>query len=126
MKVLVNGTPCVGGTFFSAMHSLYYRVRHAAFSLLESCLSLVPDFGAAPPPPLLGFCFLAIFSASFRLLFRVVTSDVRATNTASLLDDNPQTWLSVQDRSVYLSNANFRILSRMSEGVGILYSSWAS
>ena len=110
MKVLVNGSPGVGETFFSAMHSLCHRVRCVSFSFFDSHLLPITAFDAPPPPPLLGFCFFAIFSASFRFPFSVVTSSARARNSAPLLDDDPQTWLLIWDQSVYLSNASFRSL----------------
>ena len=56
----------------------------------------------------------------------MVTLAARAKNSAYLLDENPQTWLSIQYRSVYLSNANFRRLSTVSEGVGISSYLWDS
>ena len=86
---MVDGPPDVGGTLFSAMHLLYHRARRAAFSLWDSRLPSVLAFGAAPPPPPLGFCFLAIFSVSLGLPFRVVTSAVRATNSTPLLYNDP-------------------------------------
>ena len=110
VKVLVDGPTGVGGTFFSAMHLLCHRARRATFSFLDSRLLTVPVIGAAPPPPLLGFCFLVIFLASFRLPFRVVTLAARTKNSTSLLDDDPQTWLSMRDWSVYFSSANSRNL----------------
>ena len=125
MKVLVGGPPGVVGTFFSAMHSLCHRARRTDFYFLDLRLWPVTDFGAAPPT-LLVFCFLAIFSASFRLPFRVVTLAARATNYASLLDNDPQMWLLIWYRYVYLPSAKFKILSLASKGVGISYSSWAS
>ena len=89
------------------------------FCYLDSRLSPVPDFGVPPPPPLLYFCLFAIFSSSFILSFSVITSATMAKCFASLLDDEPQTWLLIWDRSVYLSNVNFRSLPTVSEGVGI-------
>ena len=57
MKVLIYGSPGVGGTFFSAMHSLCYRARRDFFSFWDSCLSAALAFDARPPPPPLSFCF---------------------------------------------------------------------
>ena len=116
----------MGGTFFSAMHLLCHRARWADFSFFDLRLLPILDFDSAPPLPPLGFCLLKIFSERFRLPFSVVPSAARANNSASLLDNNPQTWLSVWGHSMYLYSANFRSCSMVSEGVGILYSSWAS
>ena len=91
MKVLIGDTTGVGGTFFNTMHSLFYRARRAVFSFWDLRLSDALAFDAGLTPPLLGFCFFSVFSESFRLPFRVVTSSARETNSASLLDNDPQT-----------------------------------
>ena len=44
MKVLVDGPTGVGGTFFSAMHSLCHRARRADFTLWDLRLLPVLDF----------------------------------------------------------------------------------
>ena len=78
VKFLVEVPPGVVGTFFCTMHSLWHSARRDAFFLLDLRLSPVPAFGTEMPLPLLGFCFLAIFSVSLILPLSIVTSAVRA------------------------------------------------